>query len=56
MKSAAIYARVSTDEQGKGYSLPTQLEACRRYAQEQGYTAFPNFKRTSLVPLWIGQS
>ena len=30
---AVLYARVSTDEQGKGYSLPTQLEALRKYAQ-----------------------
>lgn len=31
---AVLYARVSTDEQAeKGYSLPTQLEACRKYAQ-----------------------
>ena len=30
---AIIYLRVSTDEQAdKGYSLPTQLEACRNYA------------------------
>jgi site-specific DNA recombinase len=35
---AIIYARVSTDEQAeRGYSLPTQLEACRRYAQEHGF-------------------
>ena len=34
---AAVYTRVSTDEQGKGYSLPTQLEACRKYAAEHGH-------------------
>jgi site-specific DNA recombinase len=38
-KQAAVYARVSTDEQAaKGYSLPTQLAACREYAQRQGWT------------------
>jgi len=38
-KRAAVYARVSTDEQAeKGYSLPTQLEAMRKYAAEHGYT------------------
>ena len=31
---AAIYARVSTTDQAdKGYSLPTQLEACQAMAQ-----------------------
>lgn len=31
----AIYVRVSTDQQAeKGYSIETQLEACRRYAWE----------------------
>lgn len=34
MKKAVIYARVSTDEQAdKGYSLPSQLDACRKYAE-----------------------
>lgn len=37
-KRAAIYARVSTDDQAaKGYSIPTQLAACREYAQRQGW-------------------
>ncbi len=36
-KRVVLYARVSTDEQAeKGYSLPTQLEACRKYAQVHG--------------------
>lgn len=36
---AAIYARVSTDQQAeKGYSIETQLEACRKYARELGAT------------------
>jgi site-specific DNA recombinase len=42
-KRAVIYARVSTDEQSKGYSLPTQLEACRKYAEEQGYTVVKEY-------------
>ncbi len=38
-KRAVVYARVSTDEQAeKGYSFPTQLEAMRKYATEQGFT------------------
>jgi site-specific DNA recombinase len=35
---AAIYARVSTEDQGKGFSVPTQLEACRKLAEQDGYT------------------
>jgi site-specific DNA recombinase len=34
---AAIYARVSTEDQGKGYSIPTQIDACQKSASEQGY-------------------
>lgn len=35
--NAAIYARVSTDEQAEnGYSIISQLEACRNYANEHG--------------------
>src|SRR5215471_4989556 len=38
-KLAAIYARVSTaDQADKGYSLPTQLEACQAMALKEGYT------------------
>ena len=33
----AIYARVSTEDQGKGYSIPTQIDACQRLAQQHGY-------------------
>jgi site-specific DNA recombinase len=42
-KRAAVYARVSTDEQGRGYSLPTQLEACREYAERRGFTIAGEF-------------
>jgi site-specific DNA recombinase len=42
--NAVIYARVSTDEQAHGYSLQTQLEACRRYAAERGYRVVAEFK------------
>jgi site-specific DNA recombinase len=38
-KIAAIYVRVSTTDQAdKGYSLPTQIEACMALAQREGYT------------------
>ena len=35
---AAIYARVSSDDQRGNYSIPTQVEECLRYAQSQGYS------------------
>jgi DNA invertase Pin-like site-specific DNA recombinase len=38
---AAIYCRVSTDDQDKeGTSLQTQLEACLKYCQEKGYHVY----------------
>jgi site-specific DNA recombinase len=36
---AAIYARVSTEDRGKGYSVPTQVDACGKLAEREGYTA-----------------
>jgi site-specific DNA recombinase len=41
MKAAAIYCRVSTEEQAGGYSLITQMEACQQYATEHGYIVMP---------------
>jgi site-specific DNA recombinase len=38
IRYAAIYARVSTDDQVKGFSIPTQIEACRKLAAHEGYT------------------
>ena len=36
-KRAAIYSRVSTDEQAEhGYSLESQVEACKKYANDHG--------------------
>ena len=44
-KRAAIYARVSTDEQAEhGYSLQTQVEACQRYAESHGLSVMAMFK------------
>ena len=38
-KRVATYSRVSTEDQAKhGYSLPSQIEACRKYAAEHGWT------------------
>jgi len=35
---AALYARVSSEEQVEGYSIDAQLRACRDFAQEKGWT------------------
>lgn len=46
-KYAAVYARVSTAEQAdKGYSLPTQIEACLAFAEREGYVISPG------ISLW----
>jgi len=37
-KLAWIYVRVSSEEQGKGYSLESQESRCRDYAAQRGYT------------------
>jgi site-specific DNA recombinase len=53
-KRAVIYARVSTDEQAdKGYSLPTQLEACEKYARANELEIVGTFNDdyTGAVPL-----
>jgi site-specific DNA recombinase len=41
--SAMIYARVSSEEQGRGYSIPTQIEACRRYCDDHGYAVIDEY-------------
>ena len=38
MKRAALYARVSTDDQRDNYSVPTQIEDCLKLADKHGYT------------------
>lgn len=45
-KRAVAYCRVSTDEQAVNYSLPTQEEACRKYAAEHGYSLTDVFRET----------
>lgn len=42
-KQAVIYARVSSQGQGDNYSIPTQLEGCRKYASERGYKVTAEF-------------
>ena len=42
--NAIIYTRVSTDEQAeKGYSLPHQVNECRRYALNNGFLVLAEF-------------
>jgi DNA invertase Pin-like site-specific DNA recombinase len=36
-KKAVIYARVSTDDQKKNYSLKTQVDECEKYARANSY-------------------
>ena len=44
VKRAILYCRVSTENQAdKGYSLPTQLEACRNYAERLGFEVVAEF-------------
>lgn len=44
MKTAAIYCRVSTEDQEReGTSLQTQLEACLKYCQEKGHQVTEQF-------------
>ena len=43
-KKAVIYARVSTSGQKKGYSLDTQIEACKSYAKEKHYLVIDTFQ------------
>ncbi len=41
----AIYSRVSTDDQAdRGYSLPSQIEACRQYAERLGYSVIAELR------------
>jgi len=43
-KRAILYARVSTDKQAEeGYSLPSQLDAMREYAQRKGFKVVAEF-------------
>ena len=44
---AAIYCRVSTDDQGReGTSLQTQMEACQGYCNQKGYQIAKRFRET----------
>jgi DNA invertase Pin-like site-specific DNA recombinase len=42
-KRAAVYVRVSTQEQAEGTSLDVQRQTCRSYATGQGWTVVGEF-------------
>ena len=42
-RQAAIYARVSTEDQVDGTSLDTQLERCRAYVSGRGWNLAGEF-------------
>ncbi|MBT3316036.1 MAG: recombinase family protein [Anaerolineae bacterium] len=45
IKKAALYARVSTNDQADhGYSLPSQLDTCRTYAERLDYVVVNEFR------------
>ena len=44
LRPAIISTRVSTSNQEEGYSLQTQLEQCRRYAEFNGFTIVAEFQ------------
>jgi site-specific DNA recombinase len=42
---AAIYARVSTDDQAeRGYSLPSQIEACQKFASQKDFDVVATYQ------------
>ena len=41
-KRAIIYARVSTDEQRSNYSIPSQVQECKKYVETKGYALVGN--------------
>ena len=43
MKNAIIYSRVSTEEQGKGYSLSDQKDRLEKYCQIKGIHIVASF-------------
>lgn len=43
MKIAAIYSRVSSDNQREAKTIESQIESLLTYAQEQGYTVVENY-------------
>jgi len=43
MKTAALYARVSSERQKEEQTIGSQTEALKEYAQANGYTVMPEW-------------
>ncbi|WP_181786108.1 recombinase family protein [Streptomyces phytophilus] len=41
---AAIYARVSTEEQTRGYGIDVQVESCTEYCERKGWTIYDVYR------------
>ena len=65
--AAAIYARVSSEEQVQGYSIQAQLRACREWAEKHGYavakeyveegqSAFRNLEKREVLKELLGDA
>jgi len=52
-KRVVLYARVSTDEQASNYSIPSQLEADRKYARQNDFEVVAEFADnfTGTIPI-----
>jgi site-specific DNA recombinase len=53
MKTAVIYARVSTEDQAEnGTSLDSQIERCKRYARENGAIVVQEYQESMSAARW----
>ena len=50
---AAMYARISTEDQGKGFSFPHRSKPAEKLAEHEGYTVI---ERHLLKPFGLGSS
>ena len=54
MNNSVIYARVSTEKQAtKGFSLPTQIDECKKYAKNAGHSVQALFQDKYTVTLLV---
>lgn len=50
--NAVIYARVSTEDQGDNFSIPSQFAAARRYAEERDWRVVAELSDTMSGACW----